>query len=123
MQARPCPWLSYSKQMRKRPVSYCKKLVNDLADEKRKNEFKTKLAKLKLKYKNSHDVLKAFIITKQKPYSLNNEYSTKYITTIKSEADSQAEMMRLMYHKPDESGQVLSERQEQLMKGFKNNLR
>lgn len=111
------------KFIRKRPVSYCKKLIDDLTDDKRKNEFKAKLAKLKLKYKNHHDILKAFINTKQKKYSVNNEYSTKYLTTIKSEADDQAEMMRLMYQKPKPSECVVTESQVELLKSFIDNIR
>lgn len=106
------------KFMRKRPVSYCKKLIDDLADKNHKDEFKAKLAKLKLKYKNYHDILKAFIITNQKRYLAGNEYAIKFLTTIKSEEEVQNATLRYMYQKPDESGLALSEEQQQLLKDF-----
>ena len=54
--------------LRKRPVSYLKPLIEELADKQKKEDFKEKLNALKLKFKNHHDVFKAFIINKQKMY-------------------------------------------------------
>ena len=55
----------------KRPVSYLKPLIEDLADKNKKEEFRQKLQGLKLKLKNYQDVFKAFIISKQKMYKTN----------------------------------------------------
>ena len=80
-------WLS------KRPVSYLKPLIDELADKKRKEEFREQLKALKLKLKNHQDVFKAFIIKKQKMYKPSN---LDNLTAIKSTKDE----MSVTYQKP-----------------------
>ena len=53
------------KWIKKRVISSLSKLSKELKDKERKAEFKKKLAALNLKLKNSFDVFKAYVITKQ----------------------------------------------------------
>ena len=105
--------------MRKRPISYLKPLIDDLADKNKKEEFKQKLAKLKLKYKNEQDVLKAFIIKNQKQYSANAGL-TKKLTTIKSVMDEADKQLMSMYHNVDvDTGEVqITPEQRAILQAF-----
>ena len=78
--------------LRKRPVSYLKPLIEELADKQRKEEFREKLKALNLKLKNHQDIFKAFIINKQKMYKTSN---IDNLTALKSKKDE----ISVMYHK------------------------
>lgn len=104
--------------MRKRPVSYLKPLIDDLSDKNRKEEFKQKLAKLKLRYKNEQDVLKAFIIKNQKMYSANTSLN-KNLTAIKSVTEEADKQLMSMYRNYDEdSGEYLSPEKMAIFEAF-----
>ena len=78
--------------LRKRPVSYLKPLIEELADKQKKEEFREKLKALNLKLKNHQDVFKAFIISKQKMYQTSE---IKNLTAIKSKKEE----ISVMYQK------------------------
>lgn len=106
------------KWLRKRPVSYLKPLIDELADKKRKEEFREQLKALKLKLKNHQDVFKAFIIRKQKMYQTKK---LDNLTAIKSTKDE----MSVTYQKPVgvESESPLTPEQEAILHDFYLKLR
>lgn len=114
-------WLKYHSSsrehrwIRKRPISYLKPLIDDLADSNKKEEFRRKLAKLKLKLKNHQDVFKAWIMSKQKFYET---MELKNLTAVKSKKDESDEILALMYHKPDTSGFVMTRQQKAIFNGL-----
>ena len=101
--------------LRKRPVSYLKGLIEDLADKNKKEAFREKLQALKLKLKNHHDVFKAFIMSKQKMYKTSG---LKNLTTIKSLKDVADEEIRIMYQNHDTGEVVLSPQQRSILDNF-----
>ncbi len=103
------------KWIRKRPVSYLKPLIEDLADKNKKEAFREKLRSLKLKLKNHQDVFKAFIINKQKMYKTS---PLKNLTTIKSMKEYADEEIRIMYQNHDTGEIVLSYEQQTILQNF-----
>lgn len=105
------------KWLRKRPVSYLKPLIDELADKQKKEAFRKKLRALKLKLKNHQDIFKAFIISKQKMYQtskINN------LTAIKSKKDE----ISVTYSPPIvEPNYVLTTEQSAMLQDFYNKLR
>lgn len=99
------------KWLRKRPVSYLKPLIDDLADANKKEVFREKLEALKLKLKNHQDVFKAFIINFQKQYKTSE---MKFLTTIKSVMEQADEEIRAMYINHDTGEVPLSPEQHAL---------
>lgn len=104
--------------MRKRPVSYLKPLIEDLSKKEKKEEFKQKLLKLKLKLKTEKDVLKAFILTKQKNYI--NSYTKDKLTAVKSNMEEADNLVNMMYQNVDnDTGEfILSENQRLILEDF-----
>lgn len=100
--------------MRKRPVSYLQPLIEDLAKESKKEEFREKLAKLKLKYKNHQDVFKAWILTSQGFYITGANHN---LTAVKSKQDAQDEIIARMYQKPVED-KVLTDEEKAILDDF-----
>ena len=113
-------WLKYHSSsrehrwIRKRPISYLKPLIDELADANKKEEFRGKLAKLKLKLKNHQDVFKAWIMSKQKFYQT---MELKNLTAVKSKKDESDDLLARMYQKPDTSGVVLTSHQKAIFDG------
>lgn len=108
------------KWLRKRPVSYLKPLIEELADKNRKEEYREKLKALKLKLKNHQDVFKAFILNNQKQYKtkpLNN------LTTIKSMKEQADDEIRSMYVNHDTGEVVITPEQEAILLDFYAKLR
>lgn len=104
--------------MLKRPVSYLKPLIEDLSKKEKKNEFKQKLLKLKLKLKSEKDVLKAFILSKQKKYI--NSYTTDKLTAVKSNMEEADDLVNKMYRDVDyDSGEfIMTDEQHLMLQGF-----
>lgn len=103
------------KWLKKRPVSYLKPLINELADKNKKEAFREKLKALKLKLKNHQDIFKAFIINMQKMYKTS---PLKNLTTIKSMEEQATEEIKIMYQKHDTDEIVLSPEQQAILQGF-----
>lgn len=103
------------KWLRKRPVSYLKPLIEDLADKNKKEVFREKLEALKLKLKNHQDVFKAFILNQQKMYKTS---PLKNLTTIKSMKEQADEEIRIMYQNHDTGEIVLSHEQQAILHNF-----
>ena len=101
--------------LRKRPVSYLKPLIEDLADKNKKEAFREKLKALKLKLKNHQDVFKAFIANKQKMYKTS---PLQNLTTIKSMKEQADEEIRIMYQNHDTGEIVLSPEQMAILHNF-----
>ena len=108
------------KWLRKRPVSYLKPLIEELADKNRKEEYREKLKALKLKLKNHQDVFKAFIINNQKQYKTK---PLKNLTTIKSMKEQADDEIRIMYVNHDTGEVVLTPEQEAILLDFYAKLR
>lgn len=103
--------------LRKRPVSYLKPLIEELADKQKKEEFKEKLKALNLKLKNHQDVFKAFIINKQKMYQTSK---IDNLTAIKSTKDE----LSVMYQEPIvEPNFILTTEQSYILQDFYRRLR
>ena len=104
--------------MRKRPVSYLKPLMEDLSKKEKKEEFKQKLLKLKLKLRSEQDVLKAFILAKQKKYI--NTYTKDKLSAVKSDMEEADSQVNLMYQNVDvDTGEfILTDEQRYLIDNF-----
>ena len=99
--------------LRKRPVSYLKPLIEELADKQKKEAFREKLKVLNLKLKNHQDVFKAFIISKQKMYQTSE---IKNLTAIKSKKEEISVMYQKHGSSPGEY--VLTPYDSQLLQAF-----
>ena len=103
--------------MKKRPVSYLKPLIEDLSNKEKKAAFKEKLLKLKIKLKSDKDVMKAFILTKQKQYI--NKFTTDKLTAVKSNMEEADELVQLMYQNVDvATGVIVTNEQRAMLQDF-----